>query len=304
MEGSSITVSFSAPVSGRFNCSVCSAPSSSWPGSKQCVSAVGVDMISDKAAVCTFPPVFCGTAGLFEATLDDVSLGPKLEVMWFPLLAVDVGRRPYTSETHGSIIVAVDAEAFRGVHQAPVVSVKTVSGEALLPPTAVEPGATTKLPFKFDDSVLPVGLDIGFITSITLPGGRIVSHTRRITRVGAAPGGSWTSLDFGTSRLTRNGLPFTGHGWYAGYFGMFGLDYYVAELPRLARSGITWILVTYNDLLTTDKILEMLDAANAVGIGVWVSLGTEMTADPTDTDAQDWTIGNITRVKHHPALLG
>ena len=157
-----------------------------------------------------------------------------------------IGRRPYTHELAGSIVLVTDFEATAG--RGPMVTATVVVGGTLfrlIPPTSVAPGQRLIIPFAFSDfPELPDAFDSSVKFQLYLNNNQTFVHHRRIVRI-APPrlGQGFAAVDHEHATIVWHGLPFNPQGLYAGYSGVFDVEYYIELLPVMIKKGYTFIVL-------------------------------------------------------------
>ena len=289
---------------------------------------------------------------------------------------VDFGRRPYFTETHGSVVVTLDAQLASS--NAPLLITVHIPATPplLVRGTAIAGRAGAIIPFAFPRS-FPNSIDVDAAITIDVwhsgtnnTKNVTISHTRRFIREPPPPPRtsalSMWQVDHERAGLRVDGKPFFATGWFSASFthvsaGLPPAYYYgrsaatatttmttmerneshdsflnaLGEASMFAewgKEGVTFVRVggpyvsgngnTSNswtpqrerDALRNFRIIA--DAAFASGIFLLVNLpiqswanalsGIPVTIAPKSTSAewQQWTLGNMSLVMHHPAIAG
>ena len=151
--------------------------------------------------------VSMGNSGVWSAETD----AAKIE--YYPLVSLAVGRRPYTTETEGNLLVALAPEllgpASRVTASATLLKtnplVKLITSARLYSRDNV-------LPFAFPDQS---AIDTDVVLSVSIASGFEITKTRRLVRRVPNPGQRHiVTVDHHTRSLRVDGVAWQGTGWY------------------------------------------------------------------------------------------
>jgi hypothetical protein len=275
---------------------------------------------NETCLVCGVPEVLSEGPGILSISVDNKSFIPAGNITYFPLFDPAVGRRPYITESEGSVLVATDSSLLLPGLELSVSAALAVDGDEneepllVLPPTHVIAGRRHRLPFSFLNSHVPEACSGDLLITLILSAATpllphsvtTITKRRRFVRHDKPDISSFTSVDHERRGLIRDGLPFNGHGWYSGYFGVQGPEFWYREMARQAQHGLNWIVSDPLNGWTPPSITEFFDRAHAAGMGVWFNLDTTRVIDPRTNTTAEWAqfVSNVTLVKDHPALIG
>ena len=291
------------------------------------------DDASDQSAGCWFVQV--EGVGTISISLDGRTFSNTLPVTFFHLALMQIGRRPYITETTGSILLRTDALALGGTSLALEATLPCVPGKRWTWAN-VTGGTDVLLPLSL--AGLPVNLHNDLCLTVTLPSGEHLNLWRRFLRVPPPPADSTAQIvqvDHERAGLlvstatNSTTTPLLGVGYYITEYGVSdktvinAADEHptnstatlIRELQRMGRRGITWALVYwcyYVPAATAKDLVAVLDVAHAAGIGIiWDFMapgGTDFikAGGPYATDSQALALikSNISLVKDHPAIIG
>eukprot|EP01044_Picomonas_judraskeda_P006306 COSAG03_NODE_623_length_6665_cov_3.515230_5_plen_416_part_00 len=250
---------------------------------------------------CVPPPVVVGGAGLLSATMDNISFSNALPIRYANLLDVAIGRRPYLTEAHGSLLL-MPSPRLQGLHLNVVAELPCANWSTSWTvdvPTLYNGYATytwiftykcyiqtlhmhhmeqvvnasivlnfpfTRLPHDIDNDLRVAAYGIPWRKDPLVIWRRLMRH---VPGPAVAPGS--TQVDHHIRALRVGGQPFVGQGWYV--YGGFAwaqqnISMLFAPVKRQAELGIDLIMpYNLNDFNITDQ-QRYLDWCHAVGVKV------------------------------------
>ena len=262
---------------------------------------------------------------------------PRIEIT--PLVEVAVGRRPYTSERAGHLVVKVAGPPLLPLGAQVRVTARLpddIHAPALIEAGSAPTGKVTLVPFALE--ALPPRVFADLTISVTVPGHGTIGYARNFQRAPppSNPNTTVAVVDHTTRGILigRGGteepwLPFLPVGWFnSGFtYGMEGNGAAFTPPPeevspllvagadrskQWGRKGVNLITMGWRDK-TPELLLAELDHMAMNNIHAILSVPTPghcnetaKPGQPARNCTQDYEsmVSNITLVKDHPALLG
>ena len=194
------------------------------------VLQVKAEVLSPTALTCLLPQVPTAGPAQVAVSMDGSTFGPNASIAFefFPLVSFAVGRRPYTAESEGKLIVGVAPELLRAGPAKVAAFIRTEPPIYLTLAPSVLDAPDNVLSFPL--SKLPPHVDAVISLSVSAPLGPpgwplTVEKTRRIVRVPLEPSQEAVVVDHHTRGLSlikpaasagqrREVQPWLGTGWY------------------------------------------------------------------------------------------
>ena len=305
------------------------------------VVQVSAHVLSATALTCLLPQVPTGGPAQVVVSMDGGStFGPNASAQfeYFPLVSFAVGRRPYTIERDGSLIVGVAQELLQASAHASAIIQGTPPIKLDLNETALDAPDNV---LTFSMGLLPPQVDAVVTLSVSA-GALTVEKTRRFVRVPLEASQEaivvdhhtrglsvvTTSLSAGNKREIR---PWLGTGWYiySGFecdgqsnapaidwgngagscFGPRCSKNFTDVVADLARRGFNQLMIYDLETIVCDgksmetTLLPVMDAIAAVGMRVMVSVKDWM---QQAANHRTGDVGSLTyeRLKNTTTLLG
>eukprot|EP01052_Picozoa_sp_SAG31_P010684 SAG31_NODE_592_length_13726_cov_7.188082_4_plen_460_part_00 len=298
---------------------------------------VPATVLNSTALRCTPAPVHSDGLGTLTVSMDNrtFSQNASVPIQFYPLFSVAIGRRPYISETQGTVLIdpggqsgsdweremltltggSCGFEASVGSHRLFTQPAYRVSGSVLSIP--------------FDLTKLPATLVDTLNVSIACKTGLRLNKYREFQRYPPANGSvSVSQVDHSRAGLLVDGEPWIGLGWYYSTLdqGIYEPGYAADRkaIAELAKTGVTQLMIySFVDEVTggegpniTERRL-ILDQCQAVGVKVMVKMtalidavvgnnGNAPTPKPGRNTSKDWAAlsSTVAELKEHPAVLG
>ena len=213
---------------------------------------VPAQVLSPSIMQCVLPEVPTGGPAKVAVSMDSgttFGINAAIEFEYFALVSFAIGRRPYTFETTGKLIVGIAPELLQHAHGAAIQTTAIVQGSAAGGaaefPLQLEQPSQLSAPdntVHFPLSGLPPSIDAVLQLSVQLHsvgggGSLVVNKTRRFVRVPLAPAQEAVVVDHATRSMAlikpggvnREAKPWMGTGWYI----MSGFECHGGEAPNL-----------------------------------------------------------------------
>lgn len=282
---------------------------------------------------CVMPRVDTGGPAFVLVSVDQgasfTGQTPSARVDYFPLVAFSVGRRPYTTEGYGNLLVTLD----RSVLSATVTAM--LANPAVTLQQAVNlVDRSSVLPFSLAD--LPVDIDTVVTLAVELStedGPLLLNKTRRLTRTLQGTRPHAVVIDHHTRSVMVDKTPSQGVGWYIfsgfnckGVSGSPPFDWAAGDgvgnftdiLSQLTRRGFTQFMIYDLDkivcgLNASATLVPMMDLFASVGAKVLLDLRAPFaeviqadTPGQTANSSEKWARLSdiVTAVRDHDATLG
>ena len=194
------------------------------------VLQVKAEVLSPTVLTCLLPQVPTAGPAQVVVSMDGSTFGPNASIAfeYFPLVSFAVGRRPYTAESEGKLIVGVAPELLRAGPAQVAATIRTTPPVYLtLAPSVLDAPDNV---LSFDMGKLPPQVNAVISLSVSAPLGPpgwplTVEKTRRIVRVPLEPSQEAVVVDHHTRGLSlikpaasagqsRELQPWLGTGWY------------------------------------------------------------------------------------------
>ena len=223
---------------------------------------VPATVLNSTALRCTPAPVHSDGLGTLTVSMDNRTFSPNASapIRFFPLFSIAVGRRPYLSETEGTILVDPGGQGgaewereMLALTGGSCAFTATVGSHALFARPAVRlTGSVISTPFELDK--LPTTLVDTLHVSIACSSGLKLNKYRDFQRYPhPTGGGSVSQVDHTRAGLLVDGEPWLGLGWYYSMLdqGIYAPGYGPDRdaIADLARTGVTQLMYAHTWLM-------------------------------------------------------
>eukprot|EP01048_Picozoa_sp_COSAG05_P013769 COSAG05_NODE_1498_length_4705_cov_11.449197_4_plen_451_part_00 len=213
---------------------------------------VPAQVLSPNKIHCLLPVVPTGGPAKVAVSMDggvtfDINASVNFE--YFPLVSFAIGRRPYTFESTGKLIIRIASQLLEHARAGSLEATATVLGSPKGPGFQLQLTDSSQLSapdnvLHFPLSSLPAQIDDVIQLSVQLhntAGNLVVNKTRRFVRVPLAPAQEAVVVDHATRSMAlikpsadkhtgvREAKPWMGTGWYI----MSGFECHGGEAPNL-----------------------------------------------------------------------
>lgn len=272
---------------------------------------------------CVPPPVVVGGTGLLSVSMDNISFSNALPIGYASLLDVAIGRRPYLTEAHGSLLL-MPSLRLQGLHLNVVAELPCAnwstnwSVDVLLNVSIVLKFPFTRLPHDIDNDLRVTAYGIPWRKDPVVIWRRLMRHVPGPAVAPTSTAAVYpssvpepTQVDHHIRALRVSGQPFVGQGWYV--YGGFAwaqqnISMLFAPVRRQAELGIDLIMpYNLNEFNITDQ-QRYLDWCHDVGVKVLYPMvyfagATNKYNYGSDWDSPQWLAAvraNVSQVKSHP----